>query len=213
MFRPLLFLAALALPSAVMAQDFSTSLDKSQQVMESAIECMDDQIKVQMRAQIFAPTADEVVDSALELCSGFESEYKLAISSEYISEEMASSLTADALASLKKMYLDHLEKQFVDPNFAEVRARAGLSEWRKCVTEKAREWSRLSDEASSIARAAVSACSSYKSKLRPLLSFEIKSKQLPAAGINEVIDTINTTLDDVALETVISERAKRLSSR
>jgi hypothetical protein len=210
MINALIFLAAGASDAAQAKEMLDAALAKSHEVMEQGFDCMDKNVKEQFLKQTTDATPESVVNAALAACSYLKEAYASAATTQYITADKARELADGWFSSLRDTYLTHLQKRMIDPAFAEARRNLAISEWRKCVTDKATDWSRLQDEAQTVARAAVTACSEFRPKVQVVVTYELQSKQLPVTGAREVMDTLETTLQDVAVETVISERAKRL---
>lgn len=78
------------------------------------------------------------------------------------------------------------------------------------MTKKARNWSRLDENADTVASAAITSCANQKSLAEPVLVYELRSEKLPAARIGEHLKGLEETLKQVAVTTVVEERAKRL---
>ena len=100
-----------------------------------------------------------------------------------------------------------------EPVVAELRTQVVISHWRKCVTDKARDWSRLRDEARAVGSAAVTACANFEPKVRSAFASELRIKKLPSSGASDIIATVGGKMQEVAVEAVISERAKQLPKR
>jgi hypothetical protein len=210
MLIPLILLAAQSPDVTAVVQEFKSTQAKDEQILNQTFDCMDQQVKTQLKDNFLEATPASVVDGALKTCSHFRDQMIENDTSTYITKEKVTSLADDWIKSLRETYLKHITEQFAKPEFIELRSKVAISEWRKCVTDKAAEWSRLTDEAQTVARAAVTSCASFRPKVSTILMLELQSKKLPQSGIRQVLGTIDSTLQDVAVETVISERAKRL---
>lgn len=114
---------------------------------------------------------------------------------------------------LGEVYTKHIDETLAKPELAEVRTDYVLAKWRACVTDKASDWSRLTDDASSVAQAAVTACESFMPYVRSALGYGLRSKGLPASKSGEMANGLRPTMKEVAVSKVISERAKRLPKR
>jgi hypothetical protein len=103
-----------------------------------------------------------------------------------------------------------VDEMLLKPEIAAARSKIVIMQWRQCVTDKATSWSRLRDDAATIAVAAVSACTSHNQNLRGAFSYELRSKGIPTANPSKAVDELQATMKDLAVEVVVSERAKRL---
>lgn len=211
MIASLIFLAAQGADATQALQDLEAMTVRAERVLDQAFTCMDQQVKEEFVQQAIDGTAQSVVDGAMSECSYLKDSYVSAVTSEYIPPEKAKEITETAFSSLRETYVSHIEEQMIEPEMADARTKVGLSAWRECVTDKASEWSRLQDEAATVARAAISACASFKPKVQALVVYQLRSKRLGPTEAGRVIEGAEDTLEDVAVGTVISERASRLS--
>jgi hypothetical protein len=210
MIAALLLLAAGTTGVAQTIEQLNATEAKAREAMDKVFACMDELVKQQFLKNALDATPHSVVDEALSACSYLKQTYASAVTTDYIPPDKAQELADDWFKSLRDTYVAHVEKQLVDPGFADARTKVGVADWRKCITDQASEWSRLSDEAQSVARAAVTACASFRPRVQAVVTYDLRSKQLPVTGASQVMETLDKTLEDVAVETVISERAKRL---
>jgi hypothetical protein len=202
--------AASASPAASALQ---ATVSRTEAVMNQTFTCMDTQAKEQLKAQILDATPESVVEAALNDCAQYRQAYETAAANQYISQGKASELADNWFVSLKEAYIPVVERWLRDPVIAESRTKVGVGEWRKCVTDKATDWSRTQDEAATVARAAVTSCASFRPKVQAIVAYELRTKNLPRDGVATVMASIDSALNDVAVQTVVSERAKRLNSR
>lgn len=122
-------------------------------------------------------------------------------------------MATDWFKGLRELYIKHVDESLASPKLAEVRTDYVLAKWRACVTEKASDWSRLEDDASSVAQAAVTSCETFMPHVREALGYSLRSKGLPASRSGESADKLRPTMKEVAVARVISERAKRLPKK
>jgi hypothetical protein len=122
-------------------------------------------------------------------------------------------LAEKAFQDLRKAYVRHIGEVMAKSDFAQARSNIAIARWRKCVTEKAAGWSRLQDDASTVGKAAVTACETMWPSVQRVLGYVYQSKGLSPSGASDVSGSLHDTMKDVATETVISERAKRLPKR
>lgn len=188
------------------------ALSNSEQITDRAIECMDAGFKAELKTHIIDATPELVVDAAIASCAHLKAEYAKAVVTPdtYISSEKGAELADDWLATLRETYLKHAEKSLSDPEFSDKRARLVTMMWSDCIRKKAVDWSRLKDEAATIGKAAVTSCSSERANLRRALSYSLRAKKLPDSAADTVLEKVEAQMQDKAVETVISERAKRL---
>lgn len=69
----------------------------------------------------------------------------------------------------------------------------------------------MQDEAKTIAQAAVSSCKKQENTLDSTIKYHLRIKKLPLAGLDRIKGGLQTTINDIAVQTVVSERAARLS--
>ena len=99
------------------------------------------------------------------------------------------------------------------PDFAQARSDVAIALWRKCVTDKAASWSRLKDDATAVAAAAVTACEPAWAKVRNVLIYLYESKGLSDTEADDPSGKLHNTMKDVGIKTVIAERAKLLPKK
>jgi len=173
---------------------------------------MDSQTKLQLKAHMIDATPAVIVDGALASCHHLKQDYADAVTSPdvYISTVAGQKLANDWFQGLRDVYINHVDKWLSSPEFAETRAKVIAMQWRKCVTDKATDWSRLRDEASTVGQAAATSCRNYRQNLQTALTYQFRSAGVAASGATEIADKLDGQMKDVATEVVISERAKRL---
>jgi hypothetical protein len=196
----MLFLIGLLAAYAGQSGDV-TLTPQAEKLVEETTSCIDEALKTQLEKHLLDSKPDAIVDGALEDCKRLKAAYP--------DPELADRY----FASLRKLYLDQLQATFAKPAFAEKRAAYLLAQWRQCVTDKATDWSRLKDEANTVAKAAVTSCAQPQSNALTAIGYELRSKGLKSEVPTDMADKLVTTMTNVAVETVISERAKRLPAR
>ncbi|MFC3173956.1 hypothetical protein ACFOD9_06815 [Novosphingobium bradum] len=182
-------------------------------VSDQTFECMDEQTKVQLGRQEESATPDSVVDLAMETCSHLRNYYANALVESGIEKHSAIDLTDQWFNSLREAYRRHVEEWLLDPKISDLRVKLLLSKMRKCIDAKSSDWSRLGDAAETVGKAAVTSCISSSAPLRPLVVYYLRSKKIPESNAESVMDNIEGTMKDVAVQTVISKRASRLPKR
>lgn len=208
-------MAAQSTEQSAIADEMKDTLARSDQVVDRAIACMDSQTKVEIKAQILDLSPEKVVDSSLKFCDYIRTEYITAVSSNGspITREAGEKLANELFQNLRKIYIKHVDEFMVKPKFADLRLEIVILEWRKCVVNKARSWSRLKDEATTIAGAALTSCRAAENNFVSAAGYQLRSKGIAASYTSEMIDKLRGTMKDVAIEAVISERAKAMPSR
>lgn len=198
--------------AAQTGRSLDTALAKSNQITDRAIECMDANIKTELMKHITDASPSLVVDGAIAACSHLKAEYAVAVTSPetYITPEKGTELADGLLAHMRDTYVAHVEKRLTEPELAEKRSQILTMMWGNCVREKAANWSRLTDEASTVGRAAVTSCSTERKNLHSALVYSMRAKKLPVTGADTIINSLESQMQDQAVETVISERARRL---
>jgi hypothetical protein len=193
-------------------RQLDAALARSEQISNQAFQCMDAGIKSQLKEHISDATPEGVVDAALVSCAHLKKAYAAAVTSPggHISATTAQELADDWFEGLRRTYMKHVDDSLAKPELAKPRVNITLLQWRKCVTDKATAWSRLADEASTVGKAAVTSCSAYRGHVQAAMRYELRSSKLPESGAVEIVDSLDGKMIDVAVATVISERAKRL---
>ena len=215
----MLFLALLLSAQAPAATDYGQKLDaavaRAQPVTNQIFDCMDKQTKIEMKAHMLDMTPEMVVDSALKSCGYLKPDLTRAFADPDlpISNKAGLNIADKYFVSIRDPYIKNVEDLMVRPDFAKLRMDVALMRWRKCVSEHAINWSRLKDDASTIAQAALTACNSDKQNVIISAGFVLRSKGLPAGKAAGMIDTVQDAMKDIAVEAIISERAKRLPKR
>jgi len=155
------------------------------------------------------------IDSALKSCDYLKKFYVDAITKppSIISPDEGIKLADDFFKSLREPLLKSIDDFFIQPNFAESRSKVVVLQWRECVENKAKSWSRLTDDARTIAEAAVTACQKERQNASLAFGFQLRSKSLPSEKSEQLADNIAKKMTDVAIEKIISERAMRLPNR
>ena len=194
---------------------WDATIARAEGVADRVFDCMDVQTKMQIKAHVADMTPELVVDQALASCQNLNAEYVAAVtgSESPISKASGQELADKFFASVRKVYLEKVDQFMVDPEFAELRVKIVVMQWRKCVVDKATSWSRLKDEAATIAQAALTACRDKKQNVVQASGYQLRSKGLSASNAGDMIDKVQITMKDIAIEAIISERAKRLPAR
>lgn len=185
---------------------------RSESIMEQSFDCMDREVKKQGMAQLSDATPSTVVDGALGACSHLKNQYldALIAPGSPIARTEAQKIADGWFNDLRETYIKHVEQLMVKPEIAEARVKVVISQWRKCITDNATDWSRLQDEAATVGQAAVTACNDFRPKLTVAIGYQLQSKGLPAGQANVMADRLHGDMKDIATQVVISERAKRL---
>lgn len=177
---------------------------------DPAIDCLDAAVKSEMMI-VSNDKPQKVVDTALKKCQPEISKAVKNILQNYPESNLQNQNVVDKITEdWRKLYEEHVDKLFITPSIADVRTRLSINEWRTCVTEKAKLWSRLADDAKTIAQAAVSACNLHEQHFASAIAFEMRAKKLPVSWVSEDRASFVATMNEVAVEAVISERGKRL---
>ena len=206
-------LASQVASSDAVKQELDQLVSRTSSITDQAFACLERETKEQMKLQIEDGSPETIVDAALATCNRFKNLYAQAATGTYISPTKAQELAEDAFKNIREAYVAQAQKWLSDPIMAELRTKVVISRWRKCVTEKARDWSRLRDEATTVGSAAVTACASFERRVRSSFASELRAKKLPMSSANEVVEKAGETMRAVAIEAVISERAKHLPKR
>jgi hypothetical protein len=160
-----------------------------------------------------------IVDSALASCKHLKNEYVVALnlSDAGISAASLDKLSDTWISEIRTVYIKHVDELLTSSKIADVRLKVISMTWTKCVVQKAKDWSLLRDDAASIAIAASTSCASYKMLLRAASIYQLRSQHLPIptaeSTAEKVIEKFAIEMKDIAIETVISERAKRLPKK
>lgn len=192
------------------ARELQTTVATTSVVSDQGFDCMESKSKAQLIAQIESGTSESIVTRALQECVSFKTAYARAATNTYIPPSKANELAEGWFVQLRSTFVEQVEKWLNVPQVAETRTAVATSNWRSCVTGKARDWSRLPDEANSVATAAVTSCASFETPLRNAMAAEFRIKKLPIGRVSDVLASSRSTMNDVAVEAVISERAKKL---
>ena len=184
-------------------------------VAGQAIECMEKQTKIQLRAQMSNANPERIVASALEACSYLKRTYAQAVSSSgsNISASTGRDLADKWFLELRSAFVSAIDAKLAKPDFAEPRLNLMLMQWRNCVTDRAKNWSRLTDSAETIAQAALTSCHSSRLNVVEALSYRLRSQSLQITDTQGIVANLQTTMKEVAVETIIAERAKRLPQK
>lgn len=214
----MIFLALLAAQATDVAgtkSQLDAILASSERVSNQAFECMDANIKIALKAHLADATPETVVDSALAACSYLKKTYAEATVSpgQYISGDKSVELADNWFNDLRAAYLKHVDASLAKPELSKPRLNITLMLWRKCVQDKAISWSRLTDDAVVVGKAAVTSCNANRSNVQNALTYDLRGAGLPTSGSTQMLEKFDSTMVDVATEVVISERAKRLPKR
>lgn len=112
--------------------------------------------------------------------------------------------------SMRKTYEEYADSLLLVPRISEYRTQQSLYEWKACVVGKAKDWSRLADDAKLVAQASVSACKKQERYATSAVKYDLRIKKLPVSAIDQVMENVKKGIDDFAVQAVISERAARL---
>lgn len=208
----LLLAAAQSAGAAQLPRDLRSLLQTSEEVMRMGYECMDKHMKLEMLRQSADATPESVADAAIDVCSHLKKTYATAVAplGGAISQTAGQELADDWLASLRDTYVKHVDGVFAKPAMAEARWKVAALQWAACAKEKAKDWSRLDEGAATIARAAVGSCSSHYSNYRRALEYSLRSRDFPPSAAADSASGTRDELIDIALQTVVAERASRL---
>lgn len=211
----LAILAAQATDVSEITRQFNTVDASAKQVMDQAFQCMDSHIKSEIKAHISDASPAVIVDASLSSYLYLKKAYAdaIALPGGLIEPAKAQELAESWFGELPKVYLNHVDESLSRPDISNVRFDYALAKWRICIDEKAKNWSRLSDEASTVGRAAVTSCSDYRINVQSTIAYVVRSKKLPESATTEALRRFDSQMADIATEVVISERAKRLPKR
>lgn len=169
------------------------------QLIEQTSDCMDAQVRDLVQKHALDANPEMIVDSALIQCGHMKARFP------------DPTLADRYFESLRKLYVENVDSGLAEPELAQARSKFVIAAWRTCVTNKAADWSRLNDDAATVAKAAVTSCEALRSNVQTAIGYEFRSKGLKASAAREIADNLTATMTDVATETVISQRAKRLA--
>jgi hypothetical protein len=213
MFVMFAWLASQAADVHPAVREMKSAIVRTEAVMDQAFTCMEREVKVQAKARIVEGTPDMIVDGALASCAHLKKLYaEAAVTPDaYIAAKDGQELAEGWFSKLREMYVKQVDGWMAKPALADARMTVVIYHWKKCVTEKASDYSRLQDEATTVGQAAVTACNTFRPNLISAIGYQFKSKGLPASRANEVAESLRGDMKEVAVQVVISERAKRLS--
>ncbi|MFL6759454.1 hypothetical protein [Sphingomonas sp.] len=205
-------LAAQSIDAATAKADLDAIMSRTENVEKQTFDCMDREVKVQAKAHLIEGTPQSLVEGALASCSYLKKEYVDAATDPHgvVSASTAQSEADGWFAKIKDIYVTQVDKWMAQPQLADANMNVVIFHWKKCVGDKAADWSRLTDEASTVAQAAVSACNSFRPYLIRAVGYEYRSKGLRAADAGEVAEKLQADMKEYAVQVIISERAKRL---
>lgn len=210
MLTMILLLIAQSAPAPEPKQAIEAALTASRNVSNQMFACMDKGVKAEMVAQYSTASAPSVVDAALASCAHLKRDYAAAVTDGYISPASAQELADKWSSSLREAYVKHVDQMLLKPEISAHRAKIVTMEWTECVRGKAKDWSRLNEEAATVGRAAVTACREHVTNLRAALEYDARSRKLPVDRVGELAGSLQSRMEEIAIEVVISERANRL---
>jgi hypothetical protein len=209
------FFAAQVVDETASTSAIESAITGTKHVVYQSFECMNAQTKAQLLAHRSDATPEIIVDGALESCQHLRRAYIDAVTKPgtYISPAAGQEMANEWFRSLRDDYIKHIDEQLAKPDFAETRGKLTIMEWGNCVRGKAANWSRLSDDAATIGQAAVTACRDQRQSVVGAMGYQLRSKGIPVARAEGIVDRLQMKMKDVAVETIISERAKRLPEK
>jgi len=215
----MIFIALLAQASTadLSAEAVKQGLEAQNVVYSKMFDCMDEAVKVELKAHITDATPETVTDAALKTCSPVSDEMRSAttklLSNSWPPEKARSEadrLTNDELKGLRQTYIGHVDKILAKPQFSEIRLKVSTMEWSKCVRVKVLAWSKLKEDAKTIAAAAVTSCQVYRSNLRTALRYSVRGQKLPLSSADDIEASLAQHINENAVSWVVEERAKSL---
>lgn len=212
MLAVLLILSSSLDDASTVKSQINSTLDSVKSIADQSFTCMDSNIKTSMKEHLEDASPDVVVDSALENCSYLKKSYFDALSNprSFIGKEEANKLSEKWFFELRKTYVNHVDSWLIKPEFAKMRSKITLMAWKNCIQEKSKSWSRLSDDATTVGKAAVSNCSSKRYNAVQAMTYEMRSIGVVSSGATDIFRELDEKAKELAAETVILERAKRL---
>ena len=164
----LIALLSLQVVAANATSPLGTWKETNEEVIDQVFECMDANIKVHLKAEFSHATPASIVDKALAACAHLKGNLSevAASPSDGISTSAGQELTEGFFQQVRGTYLRQVDTMLSAPAFAEARMNLIIGQWGGCVRVKASDWSRLSDEASTVARAVLSACHDHEANLQ-----------------------------------------------
>jgi len=212
MWAALALLASQPTDASAWKADIESAVTQSQIVVDQTFDCLDKKNKAYLKAHWSSATPELVINSAFESCEYLKQAYAEAVAKppSPISIIEAQKLADDFYKSLRSPLIKSMEYRFISPDFADFRAKLAVMQWRDCTTTKAKEWFRLKDDARTISQAAVTACHQERKNALLVFGYQLRSKSLPSGNSEKMTDSLAIKMNDLAIEIIISERAKRL---
>ena len=184
-------------------------------IMNQSFDCMDSQVKLQLQKHPVDATPEIIVSAAWASCASLQNLYSEEIEkyNPLIPREKSIKISEEWFSSLKQTYIENTHNFFSKQEVAEVRVKMAIGSLQECVTAKSTAWSRLRDDAATIAQAAITECYGDKQNVVAAVGYQLRSKSLPASNAEVVTSKLEGTMRDVAIAKIISERAKSLPAR
>lgn len=204
-------------PGQSAADKLKVGLAETDILMNQRFDCLDTATKTEMKAHIFDSTPESVTDAAIVACSSITDRLRAATAKTLASNvsysealQQATQIEKEGTETLRAAYVKQINTMYSEPGFAKGRLRLAVGDWSACVKDKAISWSKLKDEAKTVAEAAVTSCSDKRKRLKPILRYVAISDKIPPASLDVVETKVAATMGENAVKWVIEERAKHL---
>ena len=198
-------------------EDVSKHLAAQELAFDKMIDCMDAAMKEQMKINLANPLPTSMAEAAALSCNKLEQELVRTMTSglspvmdQTVAKEKAIKIATDSVTSLKKTYSENTEKTLIEPKFADARAKILANIWTLCVREKAISWSKLKENADTVATGAIAACSDKHADWKKSLQFWARSQKIPLDTADRVSTNVEKNLVGTTVALVLTERAKSL---
>jgi hypothetical protein len=216
----MLIAAALLIGQSVPIDQLKDASKKADAVLDKLFACMDANVKVEIKAHLLDARSEAVTDAAMKDCAPVRAELAQLMgdygpASAKGDSRVASATGPDAQndARIRAMYIEIADGWLSEPQLADSRLRLVIQDWSACIRQKAVSFSRLKDEAKTVAEAAVTSCADKRPNVRLAISYGLKSKQLPASGLDQIDVSLVDVMNQHALSWVLEERAKTLPQK
>ena len=218
----ILLLASIQVANA--EQDLSARMNVALKANELAFsnlaDCIENGAKSYLKKHHLEATPSSAVEAGIESCSA--EKHALSNSARALIEitgeaegagAFAEEQTATAIEDLRSAYSKWLEEEFQKPGLADARAKLAVTTYSVCVKRKALSWSRLDEDARTVAEAAATACQTEKDNMKLSFGYLVKSQNLPESSVGRLLEKTTNAVKENALSWVVDERAKQLDSK
>lgn len=211
--------ASLGAAPSTDVEGLKQAIEANSAFIEQYIECMEKGSKDALMSRFQDATPDIVVDEAQKSCSPIAEQIRSATFAAYLPVMSAESaknasdkVMNEVISNTRREFVKTVDGWMATEGFAELRFKHMTNVWVTCIRDKASAWSKLTDEASSVATAAVASCRPMQAEWKQTVRYNLRAQGVPVSLAEDIEKNNVAKMQENAVGWVIEERAKTLSN-